>query len=111
MPVSVSGTWPPASQDDWPDLPKVYYIIQVDDKPIEVEIPEAGFYQLLKGSRGIGQSKRHSVALIEPQQLCSKHGHWFALLIHLNLLVPRLQVKQGEPLGPLQAVEGLIDAG
>ena len=35
----------------------------------------------------------------------------FALLVHLELPVPRLQVKQGEPLGLLQAVEGLIDAG
>ena len=40
-----------------------------------------------------------------------KCSQWFALLIHLNLSVPRLQVKQRKPLGTLQAVEGLLNVG
>ena len=30
------------------------YIIQIDDRPVEVKIPEAGLHQPLKGHRGIG---------------------------------------------------------
>ena len=67
--------------------------------------------QLLKGGRGIGQPEMHSVALIESKWPYCKHGQWFALPVHLYLPIPRLQVEQGEPLGPLQAVKGLIDAG
>ena len=44
------------------------YITQVDYTSIEVEVSKAGFHQLLKGGGGIGQSKRHSVTLIESQQ-------------------------------------------
>ena len=59
---------------------------------IKVEVPEAGFHQLLKCSRGVGQPKGHSVTLVQSQQHHGKHGQWFALLVHLNLPVPRLQV-------------------
>ena len=65
------------------------------------------FINPLKVGRGIGQSEGHYIALIESQWPHSKLGQQFGLFIHLNLPVPRLQVKQREPLGPLQAVEGL----
>ena len=78
---------------------------------VKVEVPEAGFYQPLKGGRGIGQPNGHSIALVESQCPHSKCGQWFALLVHLDLPVSRLQVKQRDPLGLLQAVDGLIDVG
>ena len=38
---------------------------------IKVEVPKAGFYQLLRGGGGIGQPEGHSIALIEPQWMTS----------------------------------------
>ena len=64
------------------------YIIQIDDTPIMVEVPEAGFCQLLKGDRGIGQPKGHSATLTEPQWPHGKCGQWLAILVHLDLTVP-----------------------
>ena len=100
----------PHEMDGWV-FQKDDFIIQVDYTPILVEVPEAGFHQLLKGGGGIGQSKRHSVTLIESQWPYCECSQWFSLLIHLDLPVLRLQVKHGEPLGSLQNVEGLIDVG
>ena len=87
------------------------YIIQVDDTPIKVKVPKTSFHQLLKGGRGVGQSERHSVTPIKFQWHQCKCSQWLALLITLDLPIPRLQVKWGEPLGPLQALMGLIDPG
>ena len=84
------------------------YIIEVYYASVEIEVPEAGLHQPLKGGRGIGQSERHSTTFIETQQPYGECGQWFDLLIHLNLSVPRLQVKQGEPPGPLQTIKCLI---
>ena len=58
--------------------------------PIKVEVPEAGFHELLKAGGGIDQPKGHSIALIESQWPHSKYRQQFALLIHLDLPVPRL---------------------
>ena len=53
----------------------------------------------------------HSITLVESKWLHSECGQQFALFVHLDLPVSRLQVKQGEPMGPLQAVDGLINVG
>ena len=58
-----------------------------------VEVPKAGFHQLLKGGRGIGQPEGHSVALLEPQWPHGKCGQQLPLLIHLDLPVSWIQVE------------------
>ena len=67
--------------------------MQVDDSPIEVEVPEAGLHQWLKGPIGVSQSKGHSITLIKIQQPYSKCNWWLALLVHFDLPVPRPQVE------------------
>ena len=69
------------------------HIIQVDDTLVKVEVPSVGLHQLLKGGGGIDQSEMHSMTFIESQWPYCKCGHWLAFLVHLNLPVPRLQVK------------------
>ena len=87
------------------------YIIQIDEIPVKVEVPEADLHQPLEGCRGVGQSKGHSITFIKAKQPYSKHTQWLALLIHPDLPEPRLQVELEEPLGSLQTIEGLINVG
>ena len=61
------------------------YIIQIDYTPVEVDVPEAGFHQLLKGHGDIGQSERYSIILIESPQPYCECSQWFAFLVHLHL--------------------------
>ena len=62
----------------------------LDDTQVKVEVPGAGLHQPLKAGRGIGQSKGHSIALIESQWPHGKCNQWFALLVHLTCQYPDL---------------------
>ena len=60
---------------------------------------------------GIGESKRHPFALIEPQQSYCKCCQRFTLLIHLNLPVARFQIKGGKPTESLGGYQAFHQSG
>ena len=92
---------------------KVDYIIQVDYTPIEVEVPQAGFYQAAEwyGS-GIGQFKRHSVTLIESQQPYCECSQQFAFLDpSLDLPVPQTSGQARRTIGTPASCQGSHQCG
>ena len=88
-----------------------YYVIMVDETPVELRSPRHVLHQHLEHSWGIHQSERHMITIVKSQWANSECHQWLRSLIHLDLPITWLECQWWKPKSPTQTVQSFFYPG